>query len=518
MPASRAGSWRIWFDDQCEVCQAGVAWLGRLDREHRVETIPLGRLLGAEEQASRAGGLPPGVEVDDLLRHLHARAPDGSVLVGAAAVAALARLFPATAWVGWLAQRRGLATLAERAYGWIAANRYSLSRCRGGACRASRVDLMKQRSAWRAFQVCRTLGWTGVAPLAVALYARRLCRQAAAWRHTRGRAVWLLDGRLSIHFLGGGLSATVPILFGELFTMLRYRSLVVDPGGSRMRRSAKRHLEQLRREVRITDIALTHAHEEHCGNLDLAARVTGARLHVHPRAARLVTTPVRLPRMRAWVIGQPLPVASPLEPLREAIPLGDATVQILETPGHSDDHVSLYAPADRLLLAGDGFMGTYFSSPNDDVDHRRWIESLERLLALDVDIMVEAHGHVHTLREDVLGDLERQGAGVIASRRHPHELMREKLRFLRWMGEQIDLGRADGLPARGIRGTVFPWTQRWSYESAVSDTVAAVVSAGGFGRHKLVRSFQTAAGGGATRLPAVYELSWRVWRGPDGDS
>ena len=41
---------------------------------------------------------------------------------------------------------------------------------------------------------------------------------------------------------------------------------------------------------------------------------------------------------------------------------------------------------------------------------------------------------------------------------------------------------------------------------AVSDTVAAVVSAGGFGRHKLVRSFQTAA----ARLPAVYELSWRA--------
>ena len=48
--------------------------------------------------------------------------------------------------------------------------------------------------------------------------------------------------------------------------------------------------------------------------------------------------------------------------------------------------------------------------------------------------MIEAHGHVHTLREDVLLELERAGFSSITSRRNPKELLRQKLEFLRWVG------------------------------------------------------------------------------------
>jgi len=47
--------------------------------------------------------------------------------------------------------------------------------------------------------------------------------------------------------------------------------------------------------------------------------------------------------------------------------------------------------------------------------------------------------------------------------------------------------------------------QAWSYESAVQDLVAAAVSGGEFGRHKIVRSFRTV---GPTGLPTVYEFRW----------
>jgi glyoxylase-like metal-dependent hydrolase (beta-lactamase superfamily II) len=111
--------------------------------------------------------------------------------------------------------------------------------------------------------------------------------------------------------------------------------------------------------------------------------------------------------MRRLVIGQPRPLLEAVRDLSGTFVLRDGSeVQVIETPGHCDDHVSLWIPADRLLLAGDGFMGTHFSTPNGDVDHRAWILSLERLIALRPEIMVEGHGHVHTERQDVLAELD----------------------------------------------------------------------------------------------------------------
>ena len=46
-------------------------------------------------------------------------------------------------------------------------------------------------------------------------------------------------------------------------------------------------------------------------------------------------------------------------------------------------------------------MGSYFATPNPDVDSRKWLVSLERLMELDIEILVEGHGHIHTLRADI---------------------------------------------------------------------------------------------------------------------
>jgi glyoxylase-like metal-dependent hydrolase (beta-lactamase superfamily II)/predicted DCC family thiol-disulfide oxidoreductase YuxK len=495
--------WRLWYDDQCEVCQAGVAWLRALDRGRgRVEAIALSSVF---DEGPASG--PPGVAIDDLLRNLHAVAPDGRLFVGAEAVAALARLFPLTWLAGATASLPGFAWLARRSYAWVAANRYSLSRCRGGVCRSVRQDLLRHKAPGRAFQVCRFVGWLLIAPLGLWLFVLRLGRQLAVFWRTRGRTATLLEGRLAIHYLGGGISGTVSILFGELFTMIRYGSLVVDPGGTRMRRSAARHLGRMGRP--ITCVVPTHCHEEHVGNIALAARATGARVRAYPRAMPFLAAPGPVGIMRGLVIGQPRPLTLPVAPLPERWLLegSDLAVEVIETPGHCAEHVSFYAPADRLLIAGDAFMGTHFSSPNDDVDHDAWILALERLLALDIEVMVEAHGHVHTARADVLRELEALGLDCVASRRHPRDVLRAKLDFVRWASEQIALGAREGLPLKGIQATVFPWTQRWSYETAVQDAVAALVSGGAFGRHKVVRSFRPPPPGEG-RLPAVYELRW----------
>ena len=105
-------NWRLWYDDQCEVCQAGVAWLRWLNRRQRcgVVAIPLSSVLASDPDAA-----PPDVPMEDLLRNLHVAAPSGQVFVGAPAVAALARLFPLTWFAGWLASVPGVSAVA----GWF---------------------------------------------------------------------------------------------------------------------------------------------------------------------------------------------------------------------------------------------------------------------------------------------------------------------------------------------------------------------------------------------------------------
>ena len=67
----------VYYDDQCEVCQAGVSWLRFLDRRRRV--CPL---------ALSSATLPAGLEMEDCLRELHVVTPT-ETLVGWDAVARL---------------------------------------------------------------------------------------------------------------------------------------------------------------------------------------------------------------------------------------------------------------------------------------------------------------------------------------------------------------------------------------------------------------------------------------------
>jgi glyoxylase-like metal-dependent hydrolase (beta-lactamase superfamily II) len=319
---------------------------------------------------------------------------------------------------------------------------------------------------------------------------RGLIRQFRTWWLTRGRRVEILQGRLSIHFLGGGFSWMVPVLFGELFAAIRYRSLLLDPGGSQMRASLRRHLEQFPNGT-IELVAATHTHEEHCCNLELAAEATGAAVGASPRSLTLLRHPPRVPVMRRLVIGQPEPLVGDVLELSGSFALRDGTsVEVIETPGHSDDHVSLWVHQERLLLVGDGFMGTHFSTPNDDVDHRLWIMTLERLIALQPEIIVEGHGHVHTVREDVLAELDAAGMGMITSRRAPVTLLLEKLSFLRRMAAQVDAAIDDGLPRELVAAGLFEQPHGWGSKTGFTDAMLAFMSAREFGRHKFVRSFQ----------------------------
>ena len=383
---------KVLYDDQCEICQAGVAWLAVLDRHGRTEAVPI--------TAAALRELGAGLEMDSCLRELHVANSDGQVYRGWDAVARLARLFGWTWIVGALGSVPPFKQMARWAYRFVARNRHALSKCRGGACRVARPDVVRQRASFGAFWFCYSAGCLIRFPLVVWSAIRGTANRIGVFARTYHRRVDLLDGKLSILFLNGFLPNAVPLLFGELFTAILYDGVMVDPGSPKMRGSLLRHLRRIP-DGEIQSIVATHAHEEHVGNLNWLAEKTGAALYVPEMTARFLQPPSRLPWARNIIIGQPPALRGPYQLLGGEVRTARGTLQVISTPGHCDDHVALFDPAEKLLLAGDAFMGAYFATPNPDVHSRIWLETLERLRALDIEILVEGHGHIHTLRADI---------------------------------------------------------------------------------------------------------------------
>ena len=396
---------------------------------------------------------------------------------------------------GLLGQRFPFRNAGRLLYGFVATNRYSLSKCRGGACRVAKPEAVRRQARLGAFWSCYTLGFFIRLPLVVWAGIKAAAQRTSIFVRTYHKRLDLLNGKLTILFLNGVLPNAVPLLFGELFTAVLYDGIAIDPGSPKMRRSLARHLRRVK--PKIAKIIATHAHEEHVGNLNWLSEVTGAPIYVSEMTARFLTPFKKLPWVRATIIGQPPNLKHPTHLLGETVDTESGRLQVIATPGHCDDHVVLYDPKEKVLLAGDAFMGSYFATPNPDVDSRKWLVSLERLMELDIEILVEGHGHIHTLRADI-----PDFPGVVI-RQDPKVAISQKLDYLRWLREQIEVGFQEQLPVRVIEASCFAWGKRSSWESCATDECIRLLSLGHFSRSELVRSFVRT---NDDQLPTVYEV------------
>lgn len=485
------GTYIVLYDDQCEVCQSCVAWLKTLDVQKLTSPVPL-----SQELISR---LDKRLMMDQCLRQLHVIDPDGQIHVGWDAVARLARLFRPTWLIGALGGRFPFRSVGQAIYGFVARNRYALSKCRGGVCRTVNTGIVKKKARLGTFWSCYTFGFLIRFPLILWAGISDAAQKVNVFARTRGKRFDFLGGKLTLLILNGTLPNLVPVLFGELFTAVLYDGVVIDPGSPKMRRSLDRHLR--RGDLNISAVVATHAHEEHVGNLNWFADLKGVPLFVSEMTAQFLMPFKKLPWVRATIIGQPPDLRHPFQILPERLPVHSGELLVIPSPGHCDDHVVLYDPKEKVLLAGDAFMGTYFATPNPDVDSRKWLDTLERLLELEIDILVEGHGHIHTLRTDI-----PDFPGIVV-REDPKTAMLQKLAYLRWLREQIEAGSEEKLPMRAIEATCFPWGKRSSWETCANDECIRILSLGHFSRTELIRSF---ARPNDKALPTAYEI--RVYR------
>lgn len=123
--------WTIVYDGECRFCEAGSARL--------LKWLPAGRRERVACQAPELAERFPDVSREACRAAMHLVGPDGRVFQGAEAVA---RAVGARGGVWAVAKAYylpGVRWLMDRAYRWVAANRYRLagrtSACEGGVCR-----------------------------------------------------------------------------------------------------------------------------------------------------------------------------------------------------------------------------------------------------------------------------------------------------------------------------------------------------------------------------------------------
>ncbi len=155
-------------------------------------------------------------------------------------------------------------------------------------------------------------------------------------------------------------------------------AVLIDPGPD----DAAHHAALLAAvaDVTVRAIVLTHWHDDH---------------------SALVR------RLRDSLGGVPVLARDPrfntAEPLREgrAPEFGSVDLEVVFTPGHTSDSISLVAAADGALLTGDTFLGgssTMLDYPDGDLS--AYLESLERLIdiarTVPSAVLLPGHGSVAT--------------------------------------------------------------------------------------------------------------------------
>lgn len=73
--------------------------------------------------------------------------------------------------------------------------------------------------------------------------------------------------------------------------------------------------------------------------------------------------------------------------------VGNHTFHLFHMPGHTETHIGVYVPQEKVFFAGDNF--TYRTQPSlVNSLPLEWVESLRQIEALDVDFVVPGHGEV----------------------------------------------------------------------------------------------------------------------------
>lgn len=170
-------------------------------------------------------------------------------------------------------------------------------------------------------------------------------------------------------------------------SVYRVGEAVIDSGCSTARPAFARFL----RERAPRAVLATHEHEDHIGNHAVLPAQTES--HAPALAARFLEEghpAFPLYRRFVWGYHEAAPGASVVQ---QKLDVAGRAFRVVQTNGHSMDHVAYLDEQENALFSGDAYMGKIRSARLEEDLHTE-LASLRTMAALDPAILFPAHGPV----------------------------------------------------------------------------------------------------------------------------
>jgi len=192
------------------------------------------------------------------------------------------------------------------------------------------------------------------------------------------------------------------------------RTVVVDAQYAPLARQLRSNIEKVSKS-RITHLLLTHSHSDHVfGNevfqdceivahtnlksrMEELMKTSWSKESLQKQVAELrKTDPARAARFESVHIVLPTKTFDKEFLLGE----GDLKIEMTYTGGHTADSSIVYFPRSRTLFAGDLiFSGIYPYGGDPRADPDLWIEALDKIRKMNLEIIVPGHGPLCGLDE-----------------------------------------------------------------------------------------------------------------------
>lgn len=186
----------------------------------------------------------------------------------------------------------------------------------------------------------------------------------------------------------------------------------------------------------INQVAITHIHEDHCGNAAWVEKNLNVPIYIHPGDIAEAGTDSDYAEYRRLTWGE-RPAFHAL-PMPEVLKTEKYSFNVINAPGHLPRHQVLYEPEQGWLFSGDLYVRSRVRFCGNDENMSQYIDTLKNILRLDFGTVFCAH------------------RGILENGR---ELLKNKLDFLLELQEKIHSLRMQGMSDEEIDHAVFPVDQ-----------------------------------------------------------
>ncbi len=155
-------------------------------------------------------------------------------------------------------------------------------------------------------------------------------------------------------------------------------------------------------------LILTHCHVDHIGGAAAAQRASGCKIAAHALDAEAIETGDPVRTASSWY-GVKLPKLKVDLLLTGGVRLEfeDGELEVVHIPGHTPGSIALLLCQNgQKILFGQDLHGPFHADFGSDIN--AWAKSMERLLALEADVLCEGHYGIYKPAHRVRAYIERQ--------------------------------------------------------------------------------------------------------------